>query len=370
MIFDAYDLAGLALPNRIVMAPMTRARAVNDIPDEMTALYYRQRASAGLIISEGVPVSVEGRGYLFNPAIHTAQQAAGWKVVTDAVHSDGGRIFAQLWHVGRLSHTSLQPDGGAPVSSTATRAATAGAFAYDETGTATMVPASAPRALATDEIARVTQDFVRAAKLAMESGFDGIEIHGANGYLFEQFINGGVNDRTDRYGGSITNRLRFLLETSDAISAAIGANHVGIRISPFGRLYDMPAFADEAETWLSLAQALSTRNLAYVHLSDQISMGLEKIPADFASAFRRAYRGTLMAAGGFDKATGELALQAGDLDLIAIGRPFIANPDLVERMKNDWPIVPADRSTFYGNSGARGYTDYPCYQTSSQANAV
>ncbi|QEI06057.1 alkene reductase [Pigmentiphaga aceris] len=362
LIFDSYDLAGLQLPNRIVMAPMTRARAPEGIPDDMTVLYYRQRASAGLIISEGAPVSTEGRGYLFNPALHTAEQAAGWRRVTDGVHSEGGRIFAQLWHVGRLSHTSLQVDGRAPVSSTATRSATAKAFAYDENGAPAMVPVSAPRALATDEIARVTQDFVRAAQLAIDAGFDGVEIHGANGYLFEQFLNGGVNDRTDRYGGSIPNRLRFLLETFDAIAAAIGSHRVGIRISPFGRLYDMPAFEGEADTWLALAEALAPRKLAYVHLSDQLSLGCEKIPSDFSAAFRRAYPGTLIAAGNFDKASGERALQSGELDLIAFGRPFISNPDLVERMRHDWPIAPADRATFYGSSGAKGYTDYPRYQ--------
>jgi len=365
LIFSGYDLAGLPLRNRVVMAPMTRARAPNDTPDAMTALYYRQRASAGLIVSEGVPISVEGRGYLFNPALHAPEHVEGWRQVTDAVHAEGGRIFAQLWHVGRLSHVSLQPGGNAPVSATAHRAATAAAFAYDADGKPAMVPASKPRALDTGEVSRVTGDFVRAAHLAMASGFDGVEIHGANGYLFEQFINGGVNDRTDRYGGSIANRLRFVLETVDAVAAEIGSQRVGIRISPFGRLYDMPAFEGEAETWLALARELAPRKLAYVHLSDQLTLGCEKIPDDFAAQFRKAYPGTVIAAGGFDKTTGELALKSGELDLVAMGRPFISNPDLVERMKNDWPLTPADRATFYGSSGARGYTDYPRYDATA-----
>jgi 2,4-dienoyl-CoA reductase-like NADH-dependent reductase (Old Yellow Enzyme family) len=243
LLFEPVDLAGLPLANRVVMAPMTRARAVTEIPDDLTVEYYRQRASAGLIICEGVPVSAEGRGYLFNPAIYSDEQAAGWHRVTDAVHAEGGRIFAQLWHVGRLSHASLQPNGLAPVSASARRADTATAYAYayayDEAGNPGNVPASKPRTLETEEVARITQDFVPAARRAMEAGFDGIEIHSANAYLFEQFISGAVNDRTDRYGGSIVNRLRFLLETLDAVAAEIGAQRVGVRISPFGRIYDM-----------------------------------------------------------------------------------------------------------------------------------
>lgn len=361
ILFDPFDLAGLQLANRVVMAPMTRARALRDVPDDLTVLYYQQRAGAGLIISEGVPVSIEGRGYLFNPGLYNADQAAGWRKVTDAVHAEGGKIFAQLWHVGRISHTSLQPGGNPPVGPTATRAETASAYAYGEDGQAGMVPASTPRALTTPEIARVTQDFVRAARMAIVAGFDGVELHGANGYLFEQFINGALNDRTDQYGGSINNRLRFLLETLDAIGAQVGGNRVGVRISPFGRLYDMARYDDEAETWVTLAGELNTRTLAYVHLSDQLTIGAEKMPDGFATSFCKTFRGTLIAAGGFDKFSGANALDSGELDLVAIGRPFIANPDLVERMKNDWPLATPDRATFYGNSGAKGYTDYPSY---------
>lgn len=361
ILFESYDLAGLGLANRIVMAPMTRARALNDIPDDMTVEYYRQRAGAGLIISEGAPVSIEGRGYLFNPGLYNEAQAAGWRRVTDAVHAEGGRIFAQLWHVGRVSHVSLQPGGGAPVGPTTERAQTANAYALDNEGQPGMVQASVPRALTTQEVGRVTQDFVRAARLAIEAGFDGVEVHGANGYLFEQFISGALNDRTDRYGGSIDNRLRFLLETLDAVAAEIGGNRVGVRLSPFGRLYDMAPYADEAETWVALAAELEARSLAYVHLSDQLTIGAEKMPEGFAASFCKTYRGTLIAAGGFDKTSGTRALESGALGLVAIGRPFIANPDLVDRMKNDWPLATPDRATFYGNSGARGYIDYPRY---------
>jgi N-ethylmaleimide reductase len=359
-LFEPFNLAGLALRNRIVMAPMTRSRAVNDTPDAATALYYLQRASAGLIITEGVPISPEGRGYLFTPGIYTDEQVVGWRRVTDEVHEAGGKIFVQLWHVGRISHTSLQPLGNKPVSSSNLRARTSHAFAYNDKGEPGNIPASEPQALSVEEIRRVTADFVRAAQLAMDAKFDGVEVHGANGYLFEQFINRSSNDRMDEYGGSIANRLRFLLETVDALTGAIGGQHVGVRISPFGRLSDMTSFPDEAETWLALAQAFSQRPLAYVHLSDQLTLGAERIPQGFPQEFRQNFTGTLMAAGGFNKETGEAALQSGDLDLIALGRPFIANPDLVERLKNDWTLAPDDRASYYGQT-ERGYTDFPAY---------
>ena len=359
ILFSPYTLSGMELNNRVVMAPMTRARALNDIPDELTVLYYRQRASAGLIISEGVPVSIQGRGYLFNPGLYNQAQVEGWKHVTRAVHEDGGKIFAQLWHVGRVSHTTLQPDGGAPVSSSNKLAANSMTYAYDEHGQPGPIQASPPRALSTDEVGAIINDFVQAARRAVEAGFDGVEIHGANGYLFEQFINPGVNDRTDRYGGSIENRIRLLLETIDAVADAIGRGKVGVRISPFGRLFDMAPFADEAETWVAVARDIHQRNIAYVHLSDQLTIGAERMPKGFAQTFRKSYQGTLIAAGGFDRESAEAALESGALDLVAFGRPFIANPDLVERMKNGWPIATPDRATFYGNSGEKGYVDYP-----------
>ncbi|MNJ48525.1 N-ethylmaleimide reductase [compost metagenome] len=324
-------------------------------------LYYQQRAGAGLIITEGVPVSIQGRGYLFNPGLYTQEQVEGWKRVNAAVHQEQGCIFAQLWHVGRVSHTSLQPNGEAPVSSSAKLAANSNAYAYDENHQPGPVQASKPRALSVTEIADIKADFVRAAARAMEAGFDGIEIHGANGYLFEQFINPTVNDRTDEYGGSIENRIRLLLETIDAVASEIGRDKVGVRISPFGRLFDMAPFEDEAETWVTVAAELQKRNIAYVHLSDQLTIGAERMPEGFAKNFRESYRGTLIAAGGFDRDSAEAALEAGELDLIAFGRPFIANPDLVERMKNGWPLAVPDRETFYGNSGEKGYVDYPFY---------
>lgn len=361
-LFQPFELGATALANRVVMAPMTRARAGNEIPDELTAQYYAQRASAGLIISEGAPVSREGRGFLYTPGLFSTAQAEGWRQVTDAVHAKGGRLFAQLWHVGRVSHRSLQPEGGQPVGPTSRRAVDAKAFAYDDdTGEAAPLAPDEPRALGTDEIARIVEEFVRAARMAIDSGFDGVEIHAANGYLFDQFLNGKLNDRDDRYGGSIENRLRFPLETLDAVIAEVGADRVGIRISPFGRFNDLEAFDDEAETWVAMAGELERRGPAYVHLSDQLTLGAEKIPDGFAERFCETWTGTLIAAGGFDQQSGERALVNGELDLVAMGRPFIANPDLIERMKNGYPLAEADRETFYGLLGANGYTDYPTY---------
>jgi 2,4-dienoyl-CoA reductase-like NADH-dependent reductase (Old Yellow Enzyme family) len=365
-LFEPYDLAGMPMANRIVMAPMTRARALQDIPDEHTVRYYAQRASAGLIITEGVPISRQGCGYLFNPGLYNDEQTEAWRKVTDAVHSAGGRIFAQLWHVGRLSHVSIQPGNAAPVSSVAVVAENSKAYAWVEPGKPGPVQASEPRALTLDEIQGITAEFVEAARRAMQAGFDGVELHGANGYLFEQFLNGALNTREDAYGGSPENRQRFVLETIDALCAEIGSNRVSVRLSPFGRLYDMRPYADEKQTWLELAQALTQRELAYVHLSDQLTIGAQGIPEGFATQFRQAYRGTLIAAGGFTRQTAEQALESGDLDVIAFGRPFIANPDLVERLKQGWPVAEADRATWYGveDSITRGYTDYPTYRAS------
>jgi N-ethylmaleimide reductase len=365
-LFDPYDLGPIRLKNRIVMAPMTRSRARNAAiaPDADTAIYYRQRASAGLIVTEGAPVSVEGRGWAFSPGIYRPEQIAAWRRVTDAVHARGGRIFAQIWHNGRASHVSHQENCQAPVSSVDTQAQGVISFAFDAEGKPAMLPQSEPRALRLDEIPRVIGDFVQAARNAIAANFDGIELHGANGYIFEQFINGALNTRNDRYGGPlIENRLRFALETVDAVAAAIGGERTGIRLSPFGRYNDMHPFDDEAETWLTLATELSSRRLAYVHISDQTTLGAESIPDDFLKEFRHAYAGTLILAGGYLRANGQAALDAGRADLIAIGRPFISNPDLVERLRNNWPLNEADRATFY-TAGPRGYVDYPVCQKS------
>ncbi|CAL8479309.1 alkene reductase [Caballeronia sp. S22] len=370
-LFDVFNLSGTALKNRVVMAPLTRARASNDVADERTALYYTQRATAGLIVSEGTSISREGRGYLFNPGIFTEAQVAGWRITTDSVHSVGGRIFAQLWHVGRVSHPSLQEDGKLPVSPSSKKAMNAKAFAYNEHGDPAPVDTPAPRQLETDEIPRIVQEFAQAADNAMRAGFDGVEIHGANGYLFEQFMNPLINDRTDAYSGdTIANRLRFTLEVIDAVSARIGAEHVGIRISPYGQLFDMPQHHEIDETYMELCRELGRRRVAYVHVMNQ--SGYSRLDHALESAAETGFLGllrsmkpllpdtALILAGKMDRHRAEQMIADNVIDLAAFGAAFISNPDLVARMQNEWPLTPADPSTFYGG-GPEGYIDYPPY---------
>ena len=361
-LFTPYDLEGLKLANRVVMAPMTRTRTEDNVPSELTALYYAQRASAGLIITEGLPISDEGRGYLYTPGIYTDEQTRAWREVTDAVHAKGGKIFAQLWHVGRMSHESLQPGNAAPVSASAEPAVGTTVYAWTAPGVAGPVAPSFPRALTVDEIHRVTEDFVAAALRAVDAGFDGVELMAANAFLFDQFLSSQINTRTDEYGGSIQNRQRFLLETVDAIADAIGSFRVGVRISPFGRLYDLRPYPEEEATWNSVAAELNERELAFVHLNYQPTLDAVPFPDGFYKQFRSLYKGTVIGAGGFTAELAEAELQNGNHDLIAFGTSYIANPDLVERMQNGWPLAPSDHSTFYGVIGAKGYTDYAPYQ--------
>ncbi|AOA72535.1 alkene reductase [Stenotrophomonas rhizophila] len=370
-LFTPFDLAGTPLRNRVVMAPLTRARAPNDIADERIALYYAQRATAGLIVSEGTPISQEGQGYLFNPGIFRPEQIEGWRLVTNSVHAVGGRIVAQLWHVGRVSHPTIQADGRLPVSASSKQPMGAQAFGYDETGTPTLVAPPAPRQLATDEIARIVGEFAQAAANAIDAGFDGVEIHGANGYLFEQFMNPLVNDRTDQYAAdTMENRLRFTLEVIDAVVARIGAARTGIRLSPYGQLFDMPLHDAIDETYGVLSKAIGERGLAFVHLMDQSGFKVGDVVVDPGAeggfqGLLRTLKGNLpntalILAGGLDRARAEQLIDAGLIDLAAFGTPFIANPDLVARLQNGWPLNTPDRTTFYGG-GAKGYTDYPAY---------
>lgn len=368
-LFDSYSLGDLALPNRIVMPPLTRSRAPDDVADDMTATYYRQRATAGLIISEGIPISREGRGYLYIPGISTAEQIAGWLKTTDAVHEAGGKIFAQLWHVGRVSHTSIQKEGVAPVSASSKVARGARAFGYDEEGNPGFLDTSTPRQLATDEIGRVVEDFVIAAQNALGAGFDGVELHGASGYLIEQFLNPNVNDRNDRYSSQpLANRLRFTLEVIDAVSAQIGAKRVGIRFTPYGQLFDMPAYADTESTYLELGRELAKRQIAYIHLMDQSGFRLEDMVLAENTHFKRTLEkmrevfdtGALILAGAQTLDSANQLLEAGLVDLVGFGQAFIANPDLVARFRNGWPLNEPDRATYYGGD-AKGYIDYPTY---------
>lgn len=360
-LFDSYTLKSLPLKNRIVMAPMTRCRAGDgDTPTPLMAEYYAQRASAGLIVTEGTPVSPKGRGYLWTPGIYSPEQIAGWRGVADAVHQAGGKLFAQIWHVGRVSHISLQPDGEAPESPTDEQPADAGCFAFDPDGNPGQVPVSRPKALDADGIARVRGQFAQAARNAMEAGMDGVEIHGANGYLFDQFLNSGVNTRSDAYGGSIENRCRFLLETVDAVAGAIGAARTGVRISPNGQFNAMPQDPEMEALFIYLAEELERRGVAYLHINDQATFGMPAIPDGLIPKIRAAFRGPIILCGGYDADRAHGAIGEGFADLVAFGVPFIANPDLPARLEHRWPLNEPDRDSFYGG-GEQGYTDYPFY---------
>ncbi|MBB3195862.1 alkene reductase [Roseateles terrae] len=366
-LFKAFHLGGHDLRNRIVMAPMTRARAQSHTPTESTARYYRQRAGAGLIVTEGAAISQEGVGFANCPGIWSDAQVASWRGVTESVHEVGGVIFTELWHVGRVSHVSLQPYGAAPVSSSARQALKSHAFGFAPNGDAQFVPASPPRELSTEEVGRVVNDFAAATANAARAGFDGVELHGANGYLLEQFLNPSVNRREDRYGAtSLTDRLRFVLEVVDACVARIGSHRVGIRLSPFGRLHELDAFPEEEETFLALAAELGQRKLAYVHLMDQSSRGAPALPLGFLAQFRRAYSGPLILAGGLTRESAEQLLGDGLIDLAAFGALFVSNPDLVERLRHDWPVASTDPAVFYGGTD-EGYTDFPVYSSAQPA---
>ncbi|MTJ79463.1 MAG: alkene reductase [Telmatospirillum sp.] len=366
-LFQPFTMRGHRLANRVAMAPMTRARTPDGVPGDLTALYYGQRAGAGLIITEGTPISPSAEGFLSIPGLYTPRQIDGWRKVTDAVHGRGAVIFAQLWHVGRVSHVSIQPGGIAPVSSTSRIARNSKAWGWTADGTAGAVEVSAPRALSTGEVYGVIADFADAAANAVRAGFDGIELHGANGYLIEQFLNPGVNDRTDEFrGDTLAGRCRFLLETVDAVIDRIGADRTALRLSPYGGLFDMPVYPEIGETYLHLAEELSRRDVAYVHLMDQASRGSHSLPPAFLDAFRARYKGVMVLAGGMTRSRAEELIARGTIDIAAFGEPFIANPDLVDRLRNGWPLTPSNRALHYGG-GAEGYTDYPVFREGDAA---
>lgn len=365
MLFTPYRLGDLALPNRIVMPPMTRSRATGgNVPTALMTEYYAQRASAGLIVTEGTQVSQQGQGYAWTPGIHSAEQVAGWRSVTDAVHAAGGRIFAQLWHVGRVSHVSLQPGGAAPVSSSPLMAEGVKVFIDPEgkgpkAGVGEMVQHSAPQALSEAGIAQVVQDFAAAAHNAMAAGFDGVELHGANGYLINQFIDSRANTRTDGYGGSLPHRLRFLQEVAEAVIAVVGRERVGVRLAPLTTLQGAVDDTPQA-TYLGAARLLDDLGVAYLHIAEADWEDAPDMPAAFKEALRLVYRGTLIYAGKYTLERAEQALRNGWADLIGFGRPFVANPDLPERLRSGRPLAAPDASRFFGG-GAAGYTDYPIF---------
>ncbi len=355
-LFTPFRLGEIELKNRVVMAPLTRNRATHgtDAPNALNVEYYHQRASAGLIISEATQISHQGQGYAWTPGIYSDAQIEGWKSVTEALHKAGGRLFLQLWHVGRISHTSLQPDGGAPVAPSAIRAK---GKTFIETG---FVDVSEPRALELAELPGIIQDYVKAAQNARLAGMDGVEIHAANGYLLDQFMRDGSNKRTDKYGGTVENRLRLTLEVVDAILTVLPADQVGIRISPVSPANDCMD-SDPTTTFMALTKELSKRKLAYLHVVEGATGGPRDIaPFDFV-ALKQAFNGVYMANNGYDRAMAIEALSSNKADLVAFGRPFIANPDLVERLKAGAPLNELNQKTLYGG-GAEGYTDYPFQQ--------
>jgi N-ethylmaleimide reductase len=360
MLFDSYTNSAVALANRIVMAPMTRCRAdhADAVPNELITEYYRQRASAGLIISEGVPVSDRARGYLNTPALWNEAQAAGWKRTTDAVHAAGGKMFAQLWHCGRVAHAALHADGSAPAGPSGKPAATQTMIPGAD-GKPMTVDSGQPQALSLQEIRGVVGEFAHAAKLARQAGFDGVEIHGANGYLLDQFRCPLVNNRNDAYGGSLANRYRLLLEVVDAVAAEVDPQRIAVRQSPYGPGNGMVADPDPLKTYPWLAHELNQRGIGFLHVYCQTTDWIHDAGHSMMPALRDAFHGAIIACGGFKtSAACEAILARGHADLIAIGKAFISNPDLVERLRSDAPLNKWDAATFYGG-GAKGYTDYP-----------
>ena len=355
-LFSPVQLGSLELPNRMVMAPLTRMRAgAGNVPRAMNATYYAQRASAGLIIAEATQVSPQGQGYANTPGIHSAEQVAGWQLVTDAVHARGGRIFLQLWHVGRISHPLLQPGGELPVAPSAI-APEGEAITLEGPK-----PFVTPRALETEEIPGIVEQYRKGAENALAAGFDGVEIHGANGYLLDQFLEDGTNKRTDQYGGSIENRARLLMEVTEAVVSVWGGQRVGIRLSPSGTFNSM-SDSNPSALFSYVADSLNRFNLAYLHLVEPRTDGSTTLDNStgglFTEYFRPIFKGTLIAAGGYDRDLGNAVLASGNADLVAYGRLYIANPDLPERFALNASLNKPDRSTFYGGD-EKGYIDYP-----------
>ncbi len=359
-LLEPFKLGSITLSNRLVMAPLTRNRALEGlVPNPLAVEYYGQRASAGLLISEATQVSQQGQGYQDTPGIYSKEQIAGWRKVTDRVHAQGGRIFLQLWHVGRISHVSLQPKGGAPVAPSAIRAKTK-TFVNG-----TFADVSEPRALELSEIPGIIDSFRQGAANAIAAGFDGVEVHGANGYLLDQFAKDGTNKRTDAYGGGIENRAKLMLEVTKAVAAEVGSERTGIRISPVTPANDV-SDSNPQPLFDYIVDHLNALKLVYIHVIEGATGGPRDIaPFDYHS-LRNRFKGAYIANNGYDLALASKVLSANEADLIAFGKLFIANPDLVERFKRGTPLNAPDKATFYGG-GAKGYTDYPVLESAGAA---
>ncbi|SFI92097.1 N-ethylmaleimide reductase [Pseudomonas guineae] len=366
--FQSVQLGPYVLNNRIVLPPLTRSRSTQpgNIANPLMATYYRQRAGAGFMVTEGTQIEPRGQGYAWTPGIHSQAQIDGWRNVTDAVHAAGSIIFAQLWHVGRVSHTSLQPNGAAPVAPSAIAATNVKVFIETDPGAGALAEPSVPRALSNAEVKELVQLYAQAARNALSAGFDGVEIHCANGYLVNQFISAHSNQRDDEYGGSLHNRLRFLREIVQAVSEVVGADRLGVRFAPLfestaeDRVYLGLVEEDPHTTYIEAIKVLEEAGIAYLSIAEADWDNAPTLPDDFRSEVRQTFSGRIIYAGRYTTERGAQTLEAGLGDLIAFGRPFIANPDLPQRIANGWPLNPVDPSSMYGGT-EKGYSDYPTY---------
>lgn len=367
--FGPVRLGRHMLANRIMLPPLTRQRAAQpgDVPTPLMAEYYRQRASAGFMVTEGTQIEPRGQGYAWTPGIYTDEQIAGWRKVTDAVHAEGGVIFAQLWHVGRVSHNALQPNGAAPVAPSAIMPEKVKAFVETGPGQGELVAPPTPRALSVAEIGELVELYAQAARNAMNAGFDGVELHSANGYLINQFISEHANQRTDEYGGSLENRLRFLREVVAAVAAVVGADRMGVRFTPLfestdqDRVYIGLVEHDPRATYLEAIKVLEEARVAYLSIAEADWENAPDLPLEFRREVREAFSGLIVYAGKYSIERGARLLETGLADMVAFGRSFIANPDLPARIANGWPLNPLDPSTLYGGA-ERGFTDYPTFE--------
>lgn len=356
ILLKAAGVGSEELQNRIVMAPMTRCRAIGNVPNELMAEYYKQRSGAGLIITEGTSPSPNGLGYARIPGIFSNQQIEGWKMITSAVHQGGGKIFVQLMHTGRISHQLNMPEGAQILAPSAVKAA-----GQMWTDAKQLQDFPVPKEMTIDDILHAKTEFVDAALNALDAGFDGVELHAANGYLLEQFLSPFSNTRKDNYGGSFQNRCRFVIEVVTAVAESIGKEKTGIRLSPFGVASDMPHYPEIEATYEYLSEQLNNLNIAYIHLVDHSAMGSPVVPLEIKKSIRNIFKNTIILSGGYDKESAEADIQSGLADLVAFGRPFINNPDLVARFKNNWPLSKDLKMDLFYTADEKGYTDYPCH---------
>ncbi|GBR55358.1 NADH:flavin oxidoreductase [Neokomagataea thailandica NBRC 106555] len=369
VLFDSVTLGPYTLRNRIVLPPLTRSRSSQpgNIPNDLMATYYSQRSSAGFMVTEGTQIEPRGQGYAWTPGIYSPEQIVGWRKITDAVHEKKGTIFLQLWHVGRVSHASLQPGGAAPIAPSAIPADNVRVFVETGPGQGALTQPSAPRALTTAEVKELVQLYAKAARNALDAGFDGVEIHSANGYLLNQFISAHTNQRDDEYGGSLENRLRFLAEVTQAVADVVGKERMGVRFSPLfattdeDRVYLGLVEEDPHTTYIEAIKTLEKVGVAYVSIAEADWDNAPDLPESFRADIRKNFSGRVLYAGRYTPERGVSVIEAGWGDMIAFGRPFIANPDLPERIAHGWSLNPVDPKTMYGGT-AKGYADYPAYQ--------